>query len=478
MLLRVARNEWTVLRHDKGLALLLALLALATFIGALNGARVARGRASEQHRALAAHERENARLLVGLRAAASEAADPVAADARSPRYVSGLGQPVCLPVGPLASLAVGQSDLLPSFTSASIWSASHTLLRNYEIENPTHLSHGRFDLAFVMVWLLPLFLLAATHDVVSAGREDGTWPLALSQPVRPTAVILGRWLPRCLIVLGATLVLSLLGALATGLSPSAPGTAVDLLLWSLLVTAYGAFWSTLGLALALGARTSAGAAVRQAVAWLVLVLLVPAASNLLASSLHPTPSRLAFIQATRAAANLAQERAERTLSHYYADHPELVPADTDPDLNDFMTRFLAISADIQRQVDPLLSEYERRLQRQQALLSALRFTSPAALLDEALSELAGNDGARLRRFQVQARGFLDAWKAFFTPRIFARASLTLADHAALPRFAFADETPATRHARMVWACVGLVLPAALLSLLALRRLGSRRPGDF
>ncbi len=478
MLQHIARHEGRVLLRERRLQVLVALLALVTFAAAHNGARAARARVVESARLMAAHHARTAQLAADLQARATATApDDNATDARSARYVGGLEQPATLPIEPLAALAIGQSDLLPGLTSVSLWSASHTLLRNYEIENPQHLLDGRFDLAFVVIWLLPLFILAATHDIVSGGREDGTLPLALSQPVRPRTLILARLLTRVVLVLGATLALSLLGAFAAGL-PVTAGVVAGLALWCTLVGAYGLYWCALGLALASWAPSSAATAVRLVVAWLVLVVLLPATLNVLVASVYPSPSRLAFIQATRAAANAAQERATSQLTHFYADHPELIPAGSDPDLGDFMTRFLTIAADVESQVGPLQDEYEGRLQRQQAWLQRWRLLSPATLLHEALTDLAGTDTARLRRFQLQARTFLAAWHAFFTPRIFARRPLSASDHASLPRFTFLEEPPAARQARTALALAGLLLPAAALAGLAVHALGRRRAGDF
>jgi ABC-2 type transport system permease protein len=474
MLARLARHELRLLRRDTSLHVVLALLAGVTLVAAQHGGQAARARVAEQARVVADHRAQMATFTRALETAPA----PGALDPRSPRDMGGVAQPLVLPVAPLAALAIGQSDLLPSLLSASHWSAAHTLARNYEVENPALLASGRFDLAFVVVWLLPLFMLATTYDVVTGGREDGTWALAFSQPVRPRALILGRLLPRIVVVVGATLGLSLLGAVVAGVPLGAADARADLASWCALVTAYALFWCGLGLALAVGARSSAQAALRLAVAWLVLVVLVPAALNLLAAGLHPTPSRLAFIQDTRAAANEAHERATGLLTDYYADHPELVPAGSDPDLTDFMTRFLTISADVHRQVEPLRAEYERRLERQHELLHTLRFASPAALLQAAFVDLAGNDGPRLRAFQSQARAFLDAWKAFFTPRIFARQTLDARAHAAWPRFRFAEEPRGAQRARTLLAWAALALPALLLFGLAAWRLGRQRPADF
>jgi ABC-2 type transport system permease protein len=57
------------------------------------------------------------------------------------------------------ALAIGQSDLYPYYFKIST-NSKETFANNDEIENPVHLLAGRFDLAFVIVYLLPLVILA------------------------------------------------------------------------------------------------------------------------------------------------------------------------------------------------------------------------------------------------------------------------------------------------------------------------------
>jgi ABC-2 type transport system permease protein len=48
--------------------------------------------------------------------------------------------------------------------------------------NPLLVAFGNFGLAFVLVFLLPLLVIALTYNVWSADQELGTWDLLQSQP--------------------------------------------------------------------------------------------------------------------------------------------------------------------------------------------------------------------------------------------------------------------------------------------------------
>ena len=96
------------------------------------------------------------------------------------------------PPVPLAALAVGQSDLLPYYYDVSIYTNESTFQQNGEVENPLNLMVGRFDLAFVVIYLLPLLVLALSYNVLSEEREQGTLALTLSQPVSARSVVAAK----------------------------------------------------------------------------------------------------------------------------------------------------------------------------------------------------------------------------------------------------------------------------------------------
>lgn len=53
--------------------------------------------------------------------------------------------------------------------------ALHAQFHESEVFNPELALAGRFDLAFVLVYLVPLFLIALLYDQVSSERQAGRW---------------------------------------------------------------------------------------------------------------------------------------------------------------------------------------------------------------------------------------------------------------------------------------------------------------
>src|SRR3546814_3816686 len=67
---------------------------------------------------------------------------------------------------------------------------------NFEIENPLNLMTGTFDISFVVIFLLPVFIIALTYDMLSGEKESGTLALAMTQPVSLRTFMAGKLLSR------------------------------------------------------------------------------------------------------------------------------------------------------------------------------------------------------------------------------------------------------------------------------------------
>lgn len=469
MLSRIVRHEWRALSADATTWVVIVVSGLAIGYGVWNGARwVAFQRAAL---ATAAEEESERYTRLQSQMAAIEAGAAVSpfADPRSPANIGGRLGPryATLPPGPLASLAIGQSDLLPYYFRIST-DARENIVAATEIENPQRLLVGRFDLAFVLIFLYPLLILAITFNMVSAEKEQGTLALALSQPVSLATLVTGKVTLRALLLVGVVLVVAVAALLVTGTSLAAPGAAARLALWIAVVAAYGAFWFSLAVFVSSLGRTSATTATLLASAWLVLVVLLPSLFNLAVTTLYPVPSRVEMVQATREASDEANAEGSKLLAAYYEDHPELAVGGADQAMNDFNVIRVAVNDDVERRVRPVIERYESQIRRQQRAIDGLRFLSPAVLVQDALNDVSGTGVARHRRFMDQVTAYHTEWRGYFTPLVFQKARLTTLDQT--PRFRFDEEPTADVARRVVVALAGLALPALALGWLGLARL--------
>jgi len=433
----VLRNEWRLLAADRALRIVLAVFAVLFVYALANGmawerfqegtVEAARTGNAERVQAL---EQELADIANGGRPS-SPFRDP-----RAPNVLGGArgARTAVLEPGPLAALAVGQSDLLPYYYDVSIYTNESSFQQNGEVENPLNLMVGRFDLAFVTVYLLPLLVLALSFNVLSEEREQGTLALTLSQPVSARDVVGAKLAFRALLVVGLAAGVSLLGILATG----GFGASGRVLLWCATVTLYALFWFALAAWVNSLRRSSAWNATVLVGAWLVLVVVLPAAVNIAAGLLHPLPSRVEMITAQREASNEAVNRRSELLARYLEDHPEMAGGVVAEESGRAALAWAATDA-VNQRLEEVTAVHDARRADQLALVRRYRFLSPALLAQEVLVDAAGTGDARFARFQSQVRAFAEEWRQFFVPAILAGEQMTAAALPDVPTFRFADE---------------------------------------
>ena len=469
------RCEWRILRADPALWLVLALLVASVFYAVNAGSRhwqrqaqLVQAAQAEEAQRLGALKQNLAEVQAGRVIPASPFRDP-----RSALWVGMThgATTVALAPAPLALAAVGLSDLHPSTVKVSARTKDEFLFAD-EIRNPLHLLAGAVDLAFVLVFVLPLAVLALSYNLVSAEREQGTLALAACTGADLRRVLLGKLLVRAGLPLLATLLAMGLALALAGVGPSWPLAGLFA-----ATSLYAAFWALLAAWVNSRGRDSAHNALALAASWIGLVLIVPAAVNLLADTLYPVPSRAEMVLAVRGASVDADRARDATLARYREEHP-----DTQPDElkrgspRERVVRRIAVVDASAARVQAVVDAHDVQLARRQALVDRLAFASPALLMQLAATDLAGSGGARFVAFYAQVDGFHSQWRAFFLGRARANQALTEADYAAFPNFArfLADGPGAAAQsdglADVSPRLAGLAVLALLLGLLAARGL--------
>lgn len=380
-------------------------------------------------------------------------------------YATAMSLRATLAPGELALLTVGQAEGYPMAATIFPFVASNTIFDRHTagMENPAVLAAGRFDLAFVIVWLAPLLVLAGSFDLFSTERERGMAPWLLSQPIAPARLLAAKAAARALL-----LALPLAGIVAATLAFASEAGPAALLQAGGLVLLYALFWLVLALLVNLVARNAAQAALGCLAAWLGLVVLLPALALGVADLAAPPVNQAERTNALRAKA--MQARAELRS----AIVPERVPAPNIPD--GLRRRALEVERG-ERLIQEALQPYRAQQARRLAWLDGLRLVSPAIALQDALERLAGSDADRALRFQDQAHGFLLEVRQLVQRHLEQDRLLTVADYdRGLPRFMLREAPPAERLGALLFDAAVIVLGMAALLLAAARRL--RRHATF
>ncbi|OBU61254.1 ABC transporter permease subunit [Stenotrophomonas maltophilia] len=438
--LSVAGHEARRLLRDRALpTLLMLLLALAAY-AAWNG----RAWVEQRNAAIGViqleeqHTHDRSRVFVG----------------KAPSVLPRV-QPV-LPPAAMTSVSIGQAEAYPYTADVVALGDRTQLFRNVwaDIGNPAARAAGRFDLAFVIVFLLPLVILAASYDLWARERERGIAALVLSQPVAVGRLIAVKALARGGVVLLPAGVI-LVGAAAWSGAESLAGLG----LLSLVILAYGGFWLAVAVLIGCFARRTTEAAIAAGAVWLLIVVMAPSLTLAAVNLAVPPPSQMQL--ATDVKARLAATARQQTLHRRSASTAVRSSTPVIPDhVREAYADLLATDLDLA----PLIESHERAQDARHRVLDNVRLLMPAVAVQDALDRIAGSDADRALAFQDQVHAFWQARRLLHKAYLDRDAPQTLAEYEALPRFWFVEPAGAGR--RGLRADLAALLAATLILLIA------------
>ncbi len=475
MFLKIIKNEWRNIFAEKSFLILAVFFSALIFYGIFNGSNWVNNRSEQNQKLITEHENNLAEKQEKVRQGVKVSDDP-----KNP--VPHPGDPydlamnlhyVVLPFTSSAIFSVGQSDVLSNNAGIAISTLQRTQADKEGFENPLSFLTGKFDLSFVIVYLLPLFVLAMSFNLLSGERENGTLQLLLANPLSLKSLLFAKVTAQFILILGIILAFTIIGLFLTVKNFNADFWQGTLLL-ILVVSAYTTFWFSLAaLVNSFGFSSSTNAVISSA-SWLVLVLILPTLLNVAISAIYPVPPRSEVVSAIRNV-NLDMRRdGEKLLSEFYQDHPEMIPKDGKTNTKDFGLAFIYVQREQKKRVEEVENRFAEQLGNQQNLVKNLRFLSPSIITNEALNDIAGTGLERYTNFRRQTKEFDKTWDSFFVQRIFRNENLTATDFDQIPRFKFQEESFGSLLNRTVYGVLFLLLASAVLMYLALGKLKNYR----
>ena len=434
-----SQYEAKILHADRSIWLVLTLLVALTSFAFFNGISEVEKRDALRSSLIKKQEEtkiQNIALLERIMNG-SEKPDPFANPANPASMGSGMASPyVVLPATALSSVAFGQSDLLPNNFKVSYRNKA-TFMYDNEIENPWNLLSGRFDFAFVVIYILPLLVFAFSYNLLSAEKEQGTLRMLLSQPVHLLSIISGKLAARVLPLLGfmALLPIATILIFQPGIQLADHWSA--LLCLSLLIIGYGFFWFALAVYVNTLGRSSATNALILIFSWVVLVLIIPVLINIIVETISPTPSRTELATRTRLVTieGLNQYNDLLRTDYNFTEKPDaLLPKEGKFEVPPRLKAHYLISKNVDIKIDALLKQFDTQLAGQQKIVDRWGFLSPAILTSEGLTTLAGNNSRRYLEFKHQVENFHQQWRAFFEPKVLSGKAITKGDFDEMPKF--------------------------------------------
>ncbi|MGD9904437.1 MAG: DUF3526 domain-containing protein [Vicinamibacterales bacterium] len=447
---RLLALEWRRVARSRALAVAVVAWSVAAVAALVNGERIV----DRQRRALAdadRHQAEQHAAVLSPQPASAVAGDQLYYLAYHTRH-----EP-----SPWAAVSIGQRDTRAFNLKVRIL-ALHGQLYDGELTSPLLAALGTFDLAFVLVALAPLLAIGLCHDLVSAEREAGTWPLVRAQPG-------GTW--RALVAKVAVRFAVLVGLLAAAVAvvPALTEVPVDGRLAMLFAVAavYLAAWVALAIALAMGRLPSDANALVLLAVWLVWVVVGPALVTTIAASRFPAPEALALTVAQREGYHGSWDRpVGETMAAFYDRYPEWRghPVPRDRYSNAW---YYAMQQRGDDAAAPAAGRYLETLRARHAWTSQwMGWLAPAAV-QSALDRLARTDLPGHLAYLDSVASYHEALKRHFFPIIFSDAPMASVDWGQAPRHRFAEEGRAADLAPALAA--GLAWTAAALAAAWLAR---------
>ncbi len=328
---------------------------------------------------------------------------------------------------PLAFAALGMRDVSPYILRIRALGLEAQIYEG-DTFNPELALPGRFDFAFVLVFLAPLFVTALFHDLRSAEREAGRQRML---EVLPNG---GRALWRRRTLLRFLLTWSALG-IPFGIAAAFAGVAgVQVVIVLALTAAYLLFWIALAALVGRLRWSSVSNAAALAGFWLVLVLIVPTLCNVGINAAIPVNQGAEIAMAQREAVNGAWDvPREATMRRFYASHPEW--ADSAPLGPEFHYKwYLAFHENGDESVAPAVRAYRDGLEARDATGRALGWILPSVGVQALLTRIAQTDLTAQLAYQDRIRAFHHRLRSFYYPYLFRDRPFEKADFDRAPRF--------------------------------------------
>ena len=358
-----------------------------------------------------------------------------------------------------AKLSVGQRDVSPPYLKIRLLAVQNQLYAA-ENTNPYKLSVGSFDLSFVFVFLLPLFIVSVSFNVLSQEKEQGTLALLLSFPLKRSTFLLAKFIFRFLLVISIVVTLSVTGWLWSGANVDARAAN-----WLLLVVLYALFWFAITFCIISLKRNSAFNAVSLLGVWLLLVIIIPVLVNTVSEIKIPVDEglKLSLMQRQEVHAGWDKPRAE-TMQRFFNRYPQYrVTASVE---GAFKWKWYYAFQELgDASVETLFQTYIKKLRARARLAGTLNMLSPAAKLQQAMNGISATTYHAQLNFMLATKHYHQELKAFYYPFLFNDKPFMHADFGKEPQFSYSAKPDWQQVHQSAWAIAISTLLAALLGLI-------------
>lgn len=328
---------------------------------------------------------------------------------------------------PAAFLALGLRDTAPYVLRVRAL-ALQAQLHEGEVFNPELALAGRFDFAFVLVYLAPLFLIALLYDLVSGERHAGRLATLIALTGGGRCLWLRRAALRAVCVFVALALPLLAGAWASKMPAVSMVTALG------TVLGYLFFWTGLSLAVAARRASSVNNATALMSCWAMLTLVLPTIGHAVLAQAVPVRQGVDLMLAQRQEVHGAWDLPrEETMQRFFRTHPEWQK--TAPLPSGFHWKwYFAFQHLGDESVAKQVAAYRAGLLARQRWTERLGWLLPGVGVQAVLHRVASTDLHAQLDYQDQVARFHTRLRSFYYPYLFNETRFDAQDFELLPRF--------------------------------------------
>ncbi|MBX3254898.1 MAG: ABC transporter permease subunit [Chitinophagaceae bacterium] len=328
---------------------------------------------------------------------------------------------------PYTAFSLGQRDLFPYYHKLNSHSLYMQVFKN-EIVNPQKLLSGNLDLAFVFIYLLPLFIIAMGYGLVSGEKENGSYPLLGTGAVSLYRLFAYKMLFRFVLAAAPVFLLTLLAVAVNRASLN--GLFVSWLTVSLL---YVALWCAVVFLVASFNKSSAFNTVALLGIWLFFLIVVPAFINAVSVSKYPINQTVISDAIRRMQLDESEHGQKEVFDKYYTLHPEYKPFHIQSPYN--MAKIYAMGGEMKDEENrTMIEEYFNGIKSRDYLVSSFNAISPAANAQQLLNYISGSDIRYYLDYHEQLKAFHKELALFYNSTLYQNKTLTAKGYENRPKF--------------------------------------------
>ena len=338
-----------------------------------------------------------------------------------------------------ALLAIGQSDLFPFYYRLTGMSLHYQLFEN-ELANPVKLYVGNFDLAFVIVYLFPLLIIAFTYNLYSGEKENGTLLLLSIQSVSLRKIMIVRLGFYFTLVTALGIFLSATAMVASG-NITNKTNYVQVILWLCGTTIYCMFWYALMFLIASFRRSSSVNAITAAGCWLLFLIVIPSFLNILVTVKYPLNSAAlaGLTRRTSLENDNDDNEVSRVIMEFITNNPEYSGAEKLMQNNKLAKAYAAFTSlkDVSGKKE--IAHYHFQLRSRHDWTKKFHWINPAVNMQDMLTRIVQTDVDTFLQFQAAIEAYHKKITAFYFRKLFWDKAITPEDYSSLPVFRMDDD---------------------------------------